>query len=349
MLCGEPPFVAPEPGDLMMMQMTAAPTPPSIHRRDVPGAVEQIILKMLAKRRDDRFNSMAAVGTALGYFATPTLPSLTPPPSRAIVVSAEDRKALDEMHRGMLAVGPHAGREMSSAPPPTSLDHTTDFGPTDTLLNAPRAKRGPVAAGILAGLAVLAALVWMRSGTHDAAVVAPVVVGPAAAKPESTPPPPGLPIAPPAIAESPKPAAAPSPIAGSPAPSAQHPSALMESSLSPRRTPPPSRRPAAPPAPPKAVTPGTPTNPSEVTATANPTAGTSATAEPGFLSFDSMPWSEVYLGNKLLGTTPLIRISLPPGRHVLTLKNPEVGTSTSYVVEIASGKSVSRFVGWEKE
>jgi serine/threonine-protein kinase len=80
-----------------------------------------------------------------------------------------------------------------------------------------------------------------------------------------------------------------------------------------------------------------------------PPTASAPTVESGFLSFDSMPWSEVYLGTKHLGTTPLIRVALPPGRHVLTLKNPELGTSTSYVVEIAAGKSVSRFVGWEKE
>jgi len=69
----------------------------------------------------------------------------------------------------------------------------------------------------------------------------------------------------------------------------------------------------------------------------------------GHLSLDSAPWSNVYLGERLLGSTPLIRLPLPPGKHVLTLKNPELGASMSYVVEIKSGAAVSRFVGWEKE
>ena len=68
--------------------------------------------------------------------------------------------------------------------------------------------------------------------------------------------------------------------------------------------------------------------------------------EPGYLSLDTAPWSEVFLGSTLLGTTPIIKVPLPPGRHLLTLKNSELSASTSYVVEIKSGKTVSRLIGW---
>jgi serine/threonine protein kinase len=69
--------------------------------------------------------------------------------------------------------------------------------------------------------------------------------------------------------------------------------------------------------------------------------------EPGYLSLDSAPWSDVFLGTDRLGTTPLIRVPLPPGKYLLTLRNPELGASTSYAVEIQAGKTVSRLVGWE--
>jgi hypothetical protein len=69
-------------------------------------------------------------------------------------------------------------------------------------------------------------------------------------------------------------------------------------------------------------------------------------AAPGYLSLDSEPWSEVFLGATLLGSTPLMHVPLPPGKHMLTLKNSEIGRSTSYAVEIKSGASVSRLVGW---
>jgi hypothetical protein len=67
----------------------------------------------------------------------------------------------------------------------------------------------------------------------------------------------------------------------------------------------------------------------------------------GYLSLDSAPWSNVLLAGKLLGTTPLVRLPLPPGKYVLTLQNPELGKSTTYVVEIKSGATVKRMVGWE--
>ena len=347
MLCGEPPFVAPGPGDLMMMHMTTAPVPPSERRPEVPPAVEEVILAMLAKHRDERFDSMADFGAALGR-ATP-IASMTPAPSN-ILISAADRNALEEMHRSTLADNLPPALEASSAPPPTSLDHTTDFGPGDIKSHAAPSKRGPVVAGALAAVTLLAALGWMRFGAQNTAR-SMAAVAPAVARSDTRPEPEqqGPRAAVPAIAE---------PLAVElPAPKGERPSTAAESEVSSRRAAtPPARRPAAPPLAPKAaVTPSevaaprSQPTPSDGAGTRSQPAASTPAVEPGYLSFDSMPWSEVYLGNKHLGTTPLIRVSLPPGRHVLTLRNPEVGTSTSYVVEIASGKAVSRFVGWEKE
>jgi serine/threonine protein kinase len=333
MLCGEPPFVAPGPGDLMMMQMTTSPVPPSMLRPDVPASVERVILKMLAKRRDDRFDSMEAVAAALGYVPA-SIATVTSPPPGVIILNAAEPKPLDAKHFVTTLQSASPGMGLSSAPPPTSLDHTTDFGQGDNTLHTSRPRRGSLVAGASIGLAVLAALAWLRFGTHDAAVRQPSIASPAAAKPEST------------LQSEPQ-APPPAPTAQAPTPLIQRPSAPVESSVSSRRSAPASRRPAPPSSPTKAVV--TPPASSDVTATHSQIGAAVPAAESGYLSFDSMPWSEVYLGDKHLGTTPLIHISLPPGRHVLTLKNPEVGSSTSYVVEIASGKSVSRFVGWEKE
>ncbi len=47
-----------------------------------------------------------------------------------------------------------------------------------------------------------------------------------------------------------------------------------------------------------------------------------AAREPGMLTIASSPWSEVYLGRRHLGTTPLANVPLPAGRHVLTLRHP---------------------------
>lgn len=227
--------------------------------------------------------------------------------------------------------------ELSSAPPPTSLDHTTDFGPGSLVPPTRRSRRSSLIAGAATAVVLVAVLAWMRFGAKDAARQ-PAVVPHAAANSE-----------PPLRFEVPIPSPAPPTVVELP-PSTERKPAHVEPSA-PRRTPsPPSRRSTAPGAGKAVAGPASPPENAPARATAAvPSSDSPPTAEPGFLSFDSMPWSEVYLGDRHLGTTPLIRIALPPGRHVLTLKNPEVGASTSYVVDIAPGKSVSRFVGWEKE
>lgn len=44
---------------------------------------------------------------------------------------------------------------------------------------------------------------------------------------------------------------------------------------------------------------------------------------PGLLTARTTPWSDVYLGNRKLGTTPFANIKLPAGTHVLTFRNPD--------------------------
>lgn len=73
-----------------------------------------------------------------------------------------------------------------------------------------------------------------------------------------------------------------------------------------------------------------------------------AEATTGALNFDSSPWARVSLDGRVLGVTPLRGVHLPAGTHRLRLENSELGTSTTVVVEIKPGQSVSRFVGWEQ-
>jgi serine/threonine-protein kinase len=79
----------------------------------------------------------------------------------------------------------------------------------------------------------------------------------------------------------------------------------------------------------------------------------SATAKPeaapsfGLLTIDTSPWSQVSMGGRVLGQTPLIGVKLPAGSHVLSLKNPELGIETSYPVTIENGKTTVRRIGIE--
>jgi len=65
----------------------------------------------------------------------------------------------------------------------------------------------------------------------------------------------------------------------------------------------------------------------------------------GHLTLDTVPWSEVVLGGRVLGTTPLIGVELPAGTHTLVLRNPEQGIETRYRVRIEAGSTTTRRLG----
>ncbi len=52
----------------------------------------------------------------------------------------------------------------------------------------------------------------------------------------------------------------------------------------------------------------------------------------GWLTVRTNPYSEVYLGRRKLGTTPLADVELPAGTHTLVFKNPEQGARRRKVV-----------------
>jgi serine/threonine-protein kinase len=65
MLCGTPPFVSEGFGALVNMHINEPPPRASKLAPDVPAAVERLILRMLAKKAEDRFPSMLAVQQAI--------------------------------------------------------------------------------------------------------------------------------------------------------------------------------------------------------------------------------------------------------------------------------------------
>lgn len=79
-----------------------------------------------------------------------------------------------------------------------------------------------------------------------------------------------------------------------------------------------------------------------------PSTSAPASAEPappkeaGFLTIDTYPWTRVSEGGRVLGNTPLVRVSLSPGTHVLTLDNPGENIQRTTTVTIKSGETVSR-------
>ncbi|MBI2892996.1 MAG: serine/threonine protein kinase [Deltaproteobacteria bacterium] len=64
------------------------------------------------------------------------------------------------------------------------------------------------------------------------------------------------------------------------------------------------------------------------------TSGANATeaTEYGTLTINTIPWSKVYLGGRLLGMTPLANVRVPAGRHVIRMVNPDRPERTTVVV-----------------
>jgi serine/threonine-protein kinase len=68
-LTGQPPFNAPTPFEVMMAHARDPVVPPSQVRTDVPADLEAVILRCLAKKAQDRFQDVRALGNALAACA----------------------------------------------------------------------------------------------------------------------------------------------------------------------------------------------------------------------------------------------------------------------------------------
>ena len=66
MLCGRPPFESRSQFELMMAHVNLAPAPPSSIRANLPGFLDAVVLKALAKDAEDRYPTASAFADALG-------------------------------------------------------------------------------------------------------------------------------------------------------------------------------------------------------------------------------------------------------------------------------------------
>ncbi len=326
MLCGAPPFDSVAAVDVMLMQLSQEPPALSSRCAGVPAAIEAAVMKALAKDPADRFANLAEWMAALGHNATP-VPSVVP------------------LRPSAVPAAPSAGGELThvatqSAAPVMATERPPTREPAPGAVVPPGRRRGLASAALLAALLGSFAIWLLLARSREGGAVA--AAGPASA-----------PVAPPRFSESlggaatrPSIAAEPPtkapPVEVSPTVSA-HVNTSVRHGSSQRRVVASKDVPLMPAASAPALAP----EPSRSVGSAAP----SSRVEPlnGFLTLDSSPWSQVYSGGRLLGSTPIVRVALSPGRHVLTLKNPELGTSTTYIVEIQAGKALSRFVGWGEE
>ncbi|HWA76924.1 MAG TPA: serine/threonine-protein kinase [Polyangiaceae bacterium] len=342
------------PSEAAMLQATLeAPIPyPAAYRSDVPPVLEQIMQRALERDREQRYGSALEMKEALEQWLDSQGRGFT----TALAVFMDqlfgaERDEQQSFIRDLLAQrSPTSSGTMARVLPPPSLSARTNAGDFAELLQQRTQtnqlmlvleRKNRLASWLLVGL--LSVLVGIATG------IGVVVFRPSPPKEKSLElaalvphaPPESGPRAPDATAEHAATAAAPTPPA--PAFSATE---ERESGHNGRPTQPLAR--AAQRGPRATVTPAADVT-AELGERAAPRASASSAGpvEPGFLTLDSSPWSVVSVGGRVLGTTPLVRVALPPGDVVLSLSNPETGARASYALRIEPGKAVSRRVGLE--
>jgi serine/threonine-protein kinase len=85
-LTGKLPYPSQAPVDIIGWHLKEIPEPPSRLRKDIPPAVDHVVLRMMAKRRDERFASvgelriavLAALNEIGGFAGSPSASAITP-------------------------------------------------------------------------------------------------------------------------------------------------------------------------------------------------------------------------------------------------------------------------------
>jgi serine/threonine-protein kinase len=193
MVAGALPFEAETVFDLIVQHATKPPTPPRVHRPDLPEAVEAVILRCLEKRREDRFADVEELARAWNQAWTGGAVSKIAAPAPI----EGDAAPVDEPDDGEMDRGARGAEPAADAEPPGGPEIAAEVSPGPSPA-APRPRYGPrVAAATLALLVVGGGAWWAAqlgepaapTVSADVAVVdtAPRVAEPTA--PETAPEP----------------------------------------------------------------------------------------------------------------------------------------------------------------
>ena len=142
LVCGRPPFLATEadgPFTLMAKHVQAPPPPPAIHRPDVDPELEQVIMKALSKRPEDRFQTGAEFDDALRRVAARICPGW----ERALEPGA-DLSAMTAGAGGQAPPSPAGPAPLTPPPVPFGTPVAPPTGPLPP--TAPASTPVPVAA-----------------------------------------------------------------------------------------------------------------------------------------------------------------------------------------------------------
>jgi eukaryotic-like serine/threonine-protein kinase len=314
-----------------------------------PNEVGAFVVSLFASTRADMQQNIQAQMAALDSAAVATqLSALGGQVARSEGSNSGEmrRRSLSPAPFGELGFGPQAlprlhenaisshSRLPAAAQNGTPYAGTTDLTVPETIRRpASRFFRRALVPGVLLGLGACAVTILGRSPANRpaalvvasalpadtaAAIYAAAPLGPAPAADPSGPTAPATP------ARSAAPADAPAPI-DAPAGQARQ---------APGRPPRTSRAAEAPRGKPSSA-------PAEDASSAE------AAASNGFLTLDTYPWTRVTIAGRAVGTTPVVRVPLPPGTHNVVLENPEKGLRQVTSVTIKSGETTSRRLAFE--
>ncbi|HEX3696050.1 MAG TPA: serine/threonine-protein kinase [Polyangia bacterium] len=100
MLCGRPPFAYDFPGELIAAHLHETPEGPRVHEASIAPALDEVVLRMLAKRPEDRQPSMQALLDDLERAAKASPPGTNAEPAPG--ASASIREAANVRHTRVL-------------------------------------------------------------------------------------------------------------------------------------------------------------------------------------------------------------------------------------------------------
>ncbi|MDU6679177.1 Stk1 family PASTA domain-containing Ser/Thr kinase [Actinomyces sp.] len=147
LLTGQPPFKGDSAVAVAYQHVSEIPPKPSSITSDVPDSIDRVVLKALAKNRDDRYSSAEEMRADLNRAA------------RGALVMAPET---DSWQAPATQVMSPATMTMPAAtmPPPAPAYDTQTMARIDTLEEEPKKKRWPIALLIVVALAIIGGLVW---------------------------------------------------------------------------------------------------------------------------------------------------------------------------------------------
>jgi hypothetical protein len=170
LLAGGVPFSSDSPTKTLLMHLTeSVPDPRDVApNRNIPAPFAELVVRALAKSRDDRFQDARALSDALdsAWAAIDVRPSMDPAPVTALrcracgVLNAVGQKFCGE-----------CGSAIMSTPPPPSAVRRSPLPERSALPLAPTMARGTAVgpdSGALPFVGREAALVWLAARRHDA-------------------------------------------------------------------------------------------------------------------------------------------------------------------------------------